>query len=539
MGRRLALFTDDVSTGGLRLSLVALSLVVASVQPLGAQSSEPERDGFLSHVSAGALISGFEEQFSPYSGQFIARFLTASLPGRGGHDVNVYLYYSTEVWNRTDTGTIHSASLDTSDHAGGAGWQLHMGKVINPAGLGSANATAPDNPLLIMPDGSTRFLYQSSQYAGEMITEDRWRYRFNASIPGWELTTTHGTVYLFQTVLGPVASTMSGVVIAQCTKITDVNGNVITIDYLAPGKPTKITDTYGRTVEFIYTTFDRIQYIRVKNGSMTLQQWEIKYGLSSLLSWTHLIGTRTVYAVRELVPPVGNPWKFTTNSASISKASGAAMLKRIELPTGGIIEYTYKGIHYDVGCQSGIDIERASLWKRTESGRAVTPITYTYAYSNPGKSNATTTITDNLGLGYQETHNLIGFGAFSLTEPNLLRCREQYLELRLRRRVRTARNDRRARIRCRKVVRLPVGRRLPWQREPPGGERLDDVLLLPGRRHTAAKPGRADDCVRVRPRRAPDQSEPWRSVARRVLGLHRPGSRKPDPELLRDAYPEL
>lgn len=98
------------STRGTRFKeLLSLVVLVSCLASLPA-NAEPERDPFLSHVDPGVLLRGFDEQYNPYSGQFVARFLTASLPGKGGHDLNVYLYYSTEVWNRTDEGIMHSAS---------------------------------------------------------------------------------------------------------------------------------------------------------------------------------------------------------------------------------------------------------------------------------------------------------------------------------------------------------------------------------------------------------------------------------------------
>ncbi len=399
---------------------------VASNPPAALGSGTgPERDTFLSNISPAAALSGFEEQFSPYSGQFLARFLTASLPGKGGLDLNVFFYYSSEVWNRTDQFEIHSASIDTTDHLGGGGWQLHMGKVINPAGIGSPNVVTPDNPLVVMPDGSTRLLYGSSEFPGEMISEDRWRFRFDQAIPGWELTATDGTVYLLQTINDAGANSMSGTPIAQCTRITDVNGNTITVSYTANtgqnllGLIDEIVDTWGRRVEFTYyTNTDRIQFLRVKNGTTTLQEWEFRY-TTKLLTWTHLFGDRDIYAVDEVIPPQGDRWTFTTNSAAIPKDNGAAMLDKIVLPTGGTLEYTYDGVDFEVGCDNGISIQRAALKGRDVGGRGVVPATYTYSYLAPGEDTAKTTISGP--LGYSEVYDLIGFGSYQHPDPNLFK----------------------------------------------------------------------------------------------------------------------
>jgi hypothetical protein len=128
---------------GLLLILLAFVTVPATGQD---PDAEPERDNLLSKVEPAALLAGFQEQFNGFSGQLQLRFQTVNLPGKGGLDLVVQHYYSSEIWNRTDLVPKHVASIDTTDHLGGGGWQLHMGKVINPGGTGSFLPSAPDNP---------------------------------------------------------------------------------------------------------------------------------------------------------------------------------------------------------------------------------------------------------------------------------------------------------------------------------------------------------------------------------------------------------
>ena len=62
-------------------------------------------------------------------------------------------YYHSEIWNRTDgPEQDHVVSIDTTDHLGANGWQLHFGKVINPDGTGSGTILN-DNPVVVLPDG--------------------------------------------------------------------------------------------------------------------------------------------------------------------------------------------------------------------------------------------------------------------------------------------------------------------------------------------------------------------------------------------------
>lgn len=251
----------DLSRRPAARSVVATFVLVAAlfgVRPANGQSDDVQRDAFLSKVDPATRIAALEESFNGYSGQYTLRIPAVDLPGKGGMDLVVRPYYTSEIWNRADTlVNDHVVSIDTADHLGGNGWQLHMGKIFDPHGTSG-------KPTLVMPDGSARTLWSSSQFVGEFISEDRWRLRFDGGLQRWFLTATDGTVYEFSAQIGPGTQSLRGETIAQCTKITDVNGNVITIQYADPGKVTSITDTYGRTVEFTYLSGgDRIQFMRV------------------------------------------------------------------------------------------------------------------------------------------------------------------------------------------------------------------------------------------------------------------------------------
>jgi hypothetical protein len=113
--------------------LIALTLSLV-LSPSGASAvDDVERDNFLSKVQPSASVLGFDESFNGYSGRIAIRLPGPTLKGKGGLDLIVRPYYNSEIWNRSnESAQDHVASIDTADHLGGNGWQLHFGKVINP-----------------------------------------------------------------------------------------------------------------------------------------------------------------------------------------------------------------------------------------------------------------------------------------------------------------------------------------------------------------------------------------------------------------------
>jgi hypothetical protein len=210
------------------LPLAVLLVVAFAASRARAQdpNAEPARDRQLSQLSSAAILEGFEEDIDHFTGRVTLRITPIDLLVRAGQRLKVQIYYNSDVWNRTDFAPTHVASVDTADHLGGTGWQLHMGKIINPGGQGSPPGFA-DNPLLILQNGATKRLFNAGDGLSEMITEDRWRYDYNPTTQRWEVTDTEGTVYEFAFLENAGTSSMRGEIIAQCVEITDVHGNVI------------------------------------------------------------------------------------------------------------------------------------------------------------------------------------------------------------------------------------------------------------------------------------------------------------------------
>jgi YD repeat-containing protein len=395
-----------------------------------AESIGPSSDEFLSKILTPDAAGAFSETYQPFSGTMLINMVDIRLPGKGGLDLVIQRYYKSSIWNRTDDpnfGVIHhAAGVDTGDWLGGNGWQLHMGKVRNPAGVGSPiwHPGLVDNPVVIMPDGSEHVLYSTGDQ-NLRITAERWEYRWDQDTKTFYLTVNDGTIYEFKAEpffhregcyggpCTPLSSSceegscngyagMIGTYHYQCTAIEDVHGNRITIEYDEGGAIERIVDTLNRRVEFTYYSSEqgdnywvrkrRIKTITVKavidNTLQTIQRWEYKYaGVPYWEPWEAkypLIKTTTVRHIdllTEVIPPEGQSWKFEyyPEPDPGEKFGDKMMLKKVTFPAGGAIEYTYSDTVYDVGQFDGT-VQHATLASRKVSGRGVPTGTWTYAY---------------------------------------------------------------------------------------------------------------------------------------------------------------
>ena len=227
------------------LVLVAIATVVCGPRTARA-GDDPANDvdELLAYIQKPESNARFSERVDPFSGYLHITMVDVHLPGRAGLDLKIQRYYSSNIWRRVDYPGLwevstHTPFYDTHDNLGSSGWQLHMGKVVNPFGLGSPGLLR-DNPVVIMPDGSSAKFYSRSDGSG-LVSQQRWTYRLIDSAV-WEVTTIDGTRYRFEMGSGAGYYDMHNRPIAQCTRVTDVNGNVISIQYSA-GRLVRKVDT--------------------------------------------------------------------------------------------------------------------------------------------------------------------------------------------------------------------------------------------------------------------------------------------------------
>ena len=314
----------------------------------------------------------FTEHIDPFSGSLTLIYTDLYLPGNGGLDLKIQrTYNSGRIWNRVDIFKYRKAHF--AFEPTGLGWTIHMGRVMNPYGTGSANERSPDNPVVIMPDGSTHLLYKKD--ATTFITKDFWLYQRVGAEDKWELTLTDGTVYTFEcnTSTGSgywYGPNMGRRLVAQVTKIEDTNGNTITINYAFDPEPgishitSIVHNSPSRTITFNYNSSTNV-YTSISANSRTVCTY-------------HYISADDDKLLSEVEPAVGNSWLYSYYSNS--SEDRWLTLREVTFPTGGEITYNHAGVDFCVGKNYGgtlVDVEFLAVAQKTTSGRDITGGTWT------------------------------------------------------------------------------------------------------------------------------------------------------------------
>jgi RHS repeat-associated protein len=179
------------------------------------------------------------------NGNFQAATPVLSLPGRG-IDINLGLVYNSRVWNKADS----QISYDIDRDWPAPGWSLGFGKIV---GLGVDKGS-----MIIEPDGTRH------SYTGTVDYDPNWNYTdfTGHTVDGSFIDYTHHTglggamvsaraTYPNGTVFEYGAQ---GVGAMYPTRITDPNGNYITITYVNNQGPRiqTVTDTLNRLINFHY-----------------------------------------------------------------------------------------------------------------------------------------------------------------------------------------------------------------------------------------------------------------------------------------------
>ncbi|MFL6255973.1 MAG: Ig-like domain-containing protein, partial [Pyrinomonadaceae bacterium] len=170
-----------------------------------------------------------------YSRNFNWSLPVVALPGRAGLDLGLSLSYNSLVWTKSGGGVLFD---------GDGGWPAPGFRLGFPVVQGQFYDTQAQKTayLLITPSGARVSLRQTAvptvYEAGDssylQLTEETDGSLTLVMLGGARMTyRVHGAVY-------------------QCEKITDPNGNFITIAYDGYGRLDAVTDTLGRLVDFEY-----------------------------------------------------------------------------------------------------------------------------------------------------------------------------------------------------------------------------------------------------------------------------------------------
>jgi RHS repeat-associated protein len=187
------------------------------------------------------------------SGNFTFTAPVAHYPGRGGMSLHLDLVYNSRVWQRIGPATARRMVFDIDDDWPAPGWSLHMGQLVS-LGVGAAMVVEPDGtrrPFTIdgrSDTGNDVYVAAHTTDGSHIVYQAHWRFRGAAYtlpylVSGW-LVRTDGTRVDFEFSTGTKV---------HATRLTDRNGNTITVEYDPQiGHMKTTTDTCGRVIKFAY-----------------------------------------------------------------------------------------------------------------------------------------------------------------------------------------------------------------------------------------------------------------------------------------------
>jgi YD repeat-containing protein len=210
-----------------------------------------------------------------------------SLPGRAGMNLNIGMSYNSLVW--TKVGSTMAFDMDKSNLAPGFNFGFPR---IEPAYINSQTSIL--SYLMVSPSGSrTEFRQTAASDTYETADSSYAQVKVNnpvTSINSITYPTPIEDITLTVTGTGGTQMLYSWIGNAyRCTKITDSNGNYITISNNTDGQLTSVTDSLGRVVTVNYDTSGR--------PSSITQNWQMTNGSGSNTTHTWASFTYTTKTI--------------------------------------------------------------------------------------------------------------------------------------------------------------------------------------------------------------------------------------------------
>ena len=306
------------------------------------------------------------EAIDTFSGKLQYHFTDLFIPGNGGLDIAVQRSY-----NSIDDPLATTVPWPQEFSPAGLGWTMHFGRVIRGANLGicSSNwATSTRNPVLEMPDGQRRVLYEYDQNTPTMwITKDFWRATCNtdSGALGFNVYSPDGTRYEMTTPGHSFGTPGQLQRTYYTTRIVDRNNNALNLSYTQVNGVWAVSSishaTDGRSVTFSYNSSG---LAAITDGNRTWQ-----YTMQMVDGRNYLT---------QVTRPDSLSWKFAYRSSS----PGTGSLSRVEYPGGGTNEYTYDHVYFRVGVANAQPSTVVKTKVSSPGGGASDPAgTWTYNYA--------------------------------------------------------------------------------------------------------------------------------------------------------------
>jgi YD repeat-containing protein len=181
------------------------------------------------------------------------------LPGRAGLDLDVALSYNSLVWVKSGSALLFDPDRGFPTPGFRLGLPVVQGKYHNTA----ANA---DSYVLVTPSGARIELRQKAGVANTYESVDSSYMQLVEGDGSLALYPGDGSVLSFANLGGDY----------QCKRVTDRDGNYLSISYNSFNRVSTMTDTLGRVVTFNYDSYQNpvsITQVRTVNGQPQTHVW--------------------------------------------------------------------------------------------------------------------------------------------------------------------------------------------------------------------------------------------------------------------------
>ena len=320
------------------------------------------------------------ENIDPFTGALQRHYVDLRIPGNGGLDLKIIRSYNSSNVDPGNAGQPRTTA--------GWGWSMHFGRVLRAREklpcVNMNSQTVADNPILELPDGSRQLLAFTGQTSPKALTTQRWKAEcyLGDNGNGLVVTSPDGVIYEMTQALG-YGSSASPVYEWHTKKITDRNGNTISINYVAEASPEirNITTSDGRSVSFsYYDSGTRSARIRSITGAGKAYQYS--YQASDISG---------IYQLSSVTLPDGNTWAYSYDRNNGSSA-GSYLMRSAKSPYGGTIDYSYAFVYFDSQSNPGSRSNVVSSKSMSTGGSW----SFNYDPGGPGSLD-TTTVTSPAG----------------------------------------------------------------------------------------------------------------------------------------------
>lgn len=318
------------------------------------------------------------ENIDPFTGSLQRHYVDIRIPGNGGFDFQIVRSYNSS--------NVDPANATAPKTTAGWGWTIHFGRILRAReSLPCVNMnrlTIADNPVLELPDGSRQLLTFTGQVSPMALTAQRWKAECPPGGNGLIITSPDGVIYEMTQALG-ASSRISPVYEWHTKKITDRNGNYISIDYATTASPEirSIATNDGRSASFSYHDSGTAS-ARIRSITSAGQTWQYNYQSS---------GITGVHQLASVTRPDGHTWAYTYNGNN-GFAAGSYLMRLAKTPYNGTIYYEYDHVYFDSQSNPG---SRSNV---VRSKSLSTGGSWTFSYSPGGAGSLdTTTVTNAAG----------------------------------------------------------------------------------------------------------------------------------------------